>query len=250
MSAVTPAPSLRRLGPESWAVAVRCTTTPFTPLPESFRPSGDAAAALLRPSDGLSPLYELVPCLDTAFAPYRGALADAHRTRAADEAAVAERPLAAREMRGTVAHGIDAPQTGAEARGRHEEPVPASEAMRRVQQAGRDTLAGLRRTPGAPLKAEPAPRQGVYAVERLAEPTSAADMELGVAGTGERRPLPPGVDETSDRGRGPARHGAHGFRLPGMRERAALPPSESGADGRPGGGFRLAAALRVPAGAR
>ncbi|NGO79651.1 sensor histidine kinase [Streptomyces sp. YC504] len=209
--------------------------------------------------------------------------AAALQTQAAAQAVTAERLRIAREMHDTVAHsiGIIALQAGAAARVVHTQPDRASEAMRTVEEAGRETLAGLRRMLGALREPGLSPLQGLSDLDQLAESTSAAGVRTAVTWQGARRPLPPDIDlaayrlvqeavtnvvrhakteacevrveygkselalEITDRGRGPGGSGG-GFGLVGMRERVALLNGEFSAGARTGGGFRVAARLPLP----
>ncbi|MFD3696326.1 sensor histidine kinase [Streptomyces sp. NPDC058646] len=223
--------------------------------------------------------------------------------RAAVQAVTAERLRIAREMHDTVAHsiGIIALQAGAAARVVGTQPERAREAMLTVEQAGRETLAGLRRMLGALRQADqhdraggrtgpahgPAPLQpaaGLADVEQLAARTTAAGVRVEVRWRGRRRPLPAEVDlaafrivqesvtnavrhsgsdscrvdvdygeeeltvEVSDRGAGGGTGTDSGYGLAGMRERVALLHGDFTAGPRPGGGFRVAARIPVPAG--
>ncbi|MEV5510200.1 sensor histidine kinase [Streptomyces orinoci] len=127
---------------------------------------------------------------------------------------------------------------------------------------------------------------GLADVERLAEATTAAGVRVEVRWRGERRPLPPEIDlsafrivqesvtnvvrhagsgscrvsidcrpeevaiEVVDAGGRAQNGGGQGYGLTGMRERVALLHGEFTAAPRPGGGFRVAARLPVPAGVR
>ncbi|MBC9711244.1 ATP-binding protein [Streptomyces sp. TRM66268-LWL] len=245
------------------------------------------------------------------------------QAQAAAQAVTAERLRIAREMHDTVAHsiGIIALQAGAAARVVHTQPERAGEAMRVVEEAGRETLAGLRRMLGALREPEPghgtgpdpghgtgsesgpelAPLQGLSDLDRLAASTSAAGVQVALTWAGPRRPVPPEIDlaafrlvqeavtnvvrhakteacevrveygerelalEITDRGQGPGGPGKQagpgrsggpgkqggpgsGFGLLGMRERVTLLHGEFSAGARPGGGFRVAARLPLPAG--
>ncbi|MEU6157761.1 sensor histidine kinase [Streptomyces sp. NPDC047130] len=133
------------------------------------------------------------------------------RRRAAAEAVTAERLRIAREMHDTVAHslGIIALQAGAAARVLETRPELAREAMVAVEQAGRETLGGLRRLLGALRAADPSPpgaaapslpddAVGAFAglaeeLERLAARTTAAGVRVEVGRRGTLRGLPPEV---------------------------------------------------------
>ncbi|GGT67802.1 two-component sensor histidine kinase [Streptomyces atratus] len=217
----------------------------------------------------------------------------------AARAVTAERLRIARELHDMVAHsiGIIALQAGAAARVLDSQPQSARQAMLAVEGAGRETLSGLRRmlgslreadledgggdAAGAPL----APVAGLADVDRLAETTTAAGVQVEVRWLGERRPLPPEIDlsafriiqesvtnvvrharadacrvtvdyragdlaiEVADRGRGDGPASGTGYGLAGMRERVALLHGEFSAAPRPGGGFLVAARLPLPSSA-
>ncbi|MEU8773565.1 sensor histidine kinase [Streptomyces sp. NPDC048606] len=127
------------------------------------------------------------------------------------------------------------------------------------------------------------PAAGLADVERLAETATAAGVRVEVRREGVQRPLPADVDlaalrivqesvtnavrhsgadsclvqiaygadeltvEVSDRGSGGPDVGHAGFGLIGMRERAALLHGDFTAGPRPGGGFRVAVRLPIPA---
>ncbi|MFI1486192.1 sensor histidine kinase [Streptomyces sp. NPDC020747] len=154
----------------------------------------------------------------------------------------------------------------------------------------RRMLGALRRAePGqapeaAPLDPSPAP--GLADIDRLAERTTAAGIRVEVRWQGERHTLPPEIGmsayrivqeavtnvvrhagtrscqvtvdcrdeelaiEVLDSGNGPGHAAATGYGLLGMRERVGLLHGEFSAAPRPEGGFRVAARLPVPAGAR
>ncbi|MFJ4786201.1 sensor histidine kinase [Streptomyces sp. NPDC088794] len=124
---------------------------------------------------------------------------------------------------------------------------------------------------------------GLSDVDRLAVTTTAAGVRVEVTRLGEARQLPPDIDlsafrivqesvtnvvrhadthacrvtldyrddelalEITDEGRGRGSATDTGFGLAGMRERVALLHGEFTASPRPGGGFRVAARLPVPA---
>ncbi|MGW7067428.1 sensor histidine kinase [Streptomyces sp. NPDC054855] len=151
--------------------------------------------------------------------------------------------------------------------------------LRRMLGALREAEPG---TKDVPLGPEP----GLAAVDRLAETTTAAGVRVDVRWLGELRPLPPEIDvsayriiqealanvvrhastascsvsvdcraeelaiEVIDGGRGHGSTPGSGYGLLGMRERVGLLHGEFSAAPRPEGGFRVAALLPVPAGAR
>ena len=166
--------------------------------------------------------------------------------------------------------------------------LAAIEATSRETLSGlRRMVTGLRRAesgpgPGqAPL--DPAP--GLADIERLAAMTMDAGVRVDVDWHGSREPLPADIDlsafriiqeavtnvvrhagtgqclvsidqqdgqlsiEVTDSGRGGSVAGT-GYGITGMRERAALLGGDFSAGPRPGGGFRVAARLPVPALAR
>jgi signal transduction histidine kinase len=162
------------------------------------------------------------------------------------------------------------------------------EATSRETLAGlRRMVTGLRRTepePGAG-QAPLSPAPGLADLERLAAMTLEAGVRVDVDWRGSREPLPADIDlaafriiqeavtnvvrhagtdqcrvsigqhdgelsiEVTDSGRGGDPSGT-GYGITGMRERAALLGGDLSADPRPGGGFRVAARLPVPAPAR
>jgi signal transduction histidine kinase len=166
--------------------------------------------------------------------------------------------------------------------------LAAIEATSRETLSGlRRMVTGLRRAepepgPGqAPL--DPAP--GLAGLEQLAAMTLDAGVQVEVDWHGTREPLPAGIDlsafriiqeavtnvvrhagtgqcrvsigqhdgelsiEVTDSGRGGDPAGT-GYGITGMRERAALLGGDLSAGPRPGGGFRVAARLPLPAPAR
>ncbi|SDJ79662.1 sensor histidine kinase [Streptomyces indicus] len=122
--------------------------------------------------------------------------AAALQEHAARQAVTAERLRIAREMHDTVAHsiGIIALQAGAAARIVHTRPERAGEAMRTVEETGRETLAGLRRMLGTLREDDAAPPQGLAGLDRLADATTAAGVRVAVTRQGPPRPLPQDVD--------------------------------------------------------
>ena len=151
----------------------------------------------------------------------------------------------------------------------------------------RRMVTGLRRAdpePG-PGQAPPGLAPGLAAIERLAATTLEAGVKVDVDWHGSREPLPADIDlsafriiqeavtnvvrhagtgqcqvlieqrdgqlsiEVTDSGRGGGVAGT-GYGITGMRERAALLGGDFSAGPRPGGGFRVAARLPLPAPAR
>jgi signal transduction histidine kinase len=148
-------------------------------------------------------------------------------------------------------------------------------------------VTGLRRAepePG-PGQAPLGPAPGLADIERLAATALNAGVKVDVDWPGSREPLPADIDlsafriiqeavtnvvchagtgqclvlidqqdgqlsiEVTDSGRGGGVAGT-GYGITGMRERAALLGGDFSAGPRPGGGFRVAARLPVPAPAR
>ena len=166
--------------------------------------------------------------------------------------------------------------------------LAAIEATSRETLSGlRRMMTGLRRAePGSgPGSAPLGPAPGLAGIERLAAMTLEAGVRVDVDWRGSREPLPADIDlsafriiqeavtnvvrhagtgqcrvligqqdgqlsiEVTDSGRGGAVAGT-GYGIAGMRERAALLGGDFSAGPRPGGGFRVAARLPVPAPAR
>ncbi len=166
--------------------------------------------------------------------------------------------------------------------------LAAIEATSRDTLSGlRRMVTGLRRAdlePG-PGQVPPGPAPGLAAIERLAATTLDAGVRVDVDWHGSREPLPADIDlsafriiqeavtnvvrhagtgqcqvcidqqdgqlsiEVTDSGHGGSGAGT-GYGITGMRERAALLGGDFSAGPCPGGGFRVAARLPVPAPAR
>jgi signal transduction histidine kinase len=151
----------------------------------------------------------------------------------------------------------------------------------------RRMVTGLRRAEPAPEpgQAPLGPAAGLAGIERLAATALDAGVRVDVDWRGSREPLPADIDlsafriiqeaitnvvrhagtsqcqvcidqqdgqlslEVTDSGHGSSAAGT-GYGITGMRERAALLGGDFSAGPRPGGGFRVAARLPVPAPAR
>jgi signal transduction histidine kinase len=166
--------------------------------------------------------------------------------------------------------------------------LAAIEATSRETLSGlRRMVTGLRLAePGpGPGQAPLGPAPGLAGIERLAAMTLEAGVQVEVDWRGSREPLPADIDlsafriiqeavtnvvrhagtgqcrvlidqqdgylsiEVTDTGRGGSVAGT-GYGITGMRERAALLGGDFSAGPRPGGGFRVAVRLPVPAPAR
>ena len=166
--------------------------------------------------------------------------------------------------------------------------LAAIEATSRETLSGlRRMVTGLRRAePGpGPGQVPLGPSPGLADLEQLAAMTLEAGVKVDVDWRGSREPLPADIDlsafriiqeavtnvvrhagtgrcrvsidqqdgqlsiEVTDNGRGGAVAGT-GYGITGMRERAALLGGDFSAGPRPGGGFRVAARLPLPAPAR
>ncbi len=214
--------------------------------------------------------------------------AEARRAHIAAEAVQAERLRIARELHDMVAHsmGVIAIQAGVAGRVIDTQPAEARDALRAVEDAGRDTLAGLRRMLGAlRTSGEPdAAPVGLADLDGLVARSANAGVRVDVQWRGERRPLPPEADlsafriiqeavtnvvrhagtdrcavvidqlddelvlDVTDDGRGGPQ--GIGYGLAGMRERVTLLRGDFTAGPRPGGGFRVNARIPVPVGVR
>src|SRR5580700_1150265 len=169
-------------------------------------------------------------------------------------------------------------------------PGEARDALAAIEASSRETLSGLHRMVTGLRRAEaeqapPGPAPGLADIEQLAATTLDAGVRVDVEWRGSREPLPADIDlsafriiqeavtnvarhagadrcrvrieqrdgqlsiEVTDSGRGGTAAGT-GYGITGMRERAALLGGDLSAGPRPGGGFRVAARLPVPARAR
>ncbi|TDC63132.1 sensor histidine kinase [Actinomadura sp. GC306] len=185
--------------------------------------------------------------------------------------------------------GIIAIQAGVGGRVIDTQPGEARNALNAIEVTSRETLAGLRRMLTA-LRRDDAgaaplgPAPGLGDLDRLAEATKDAGVRVDLRVKGELRPLPPDVDlsayrivqeavtnvvrhagtdacrvtirygdgelsiEVDDDGRGGVL--GVGYGIVGMRERVGLLRGDLTAGPRPGGGFRVAARLPLPASVR
>ena len=217
--------------------------------------------------------------------------AELHDERQRSEQVLAEeRTRIARELHDVIAHNVSLMvlQAGAARQVLDADPQRVREPLLTIEATGRQAIGEMRRLLGI-LRADqddPAapPQPGLARLDELVAESHAADMTVGVAVTGRRRPLPAGVDlaayrivqealtnvrkhagpgaaaavtvhygesdialEVADDGTGAHGHrnGHAGHGLVGMRERAALYGGTFEAQARPEGGFRVAARLPV-----
>ncbi|MFG2089200.1 sensor histidine kinase [Spirillospora sp. NPDC048824] len=185
--------------------------------------------------------------------------------------------------------GIIAIQAGVGGRVIDTQPVEARNALNAIEVTSRETLSGLRRMLTALRRDDPdsaplGPAPGLDDLDRLAEAAKDAGVKVGMSRRGERRPLPPDVDLSAYRivqeavtnvvrhaGTDECRvtvdyrdeelsieidddgHGGvvgTGYGIAGMRERVGLLRGDFTAGPRPGGGFRVAARIPLPAAVR
>jgi signal transduction histidine kinase len=211
------------------------------------------------------------------------AQAELVRAQAAAQTVMAERLRIARELHDIVAHsiGIIAIQAGSGRSVFDARPDEARDALAAIEDASRETLRRADPGPG-PGQAPLGPAPGLAGIERLAAMTLEAGVQVDVDWHGSREPLPADIDasafriiqeavtnvvrhagtgqcqvsidqrdgqlsiEVTDSGRGGSMTGT-GYGITGMRERAALLGGDFSAGPRPGGGFRVAARLPLPA---
>jgi signal transduction histidine kinase len=217
----------------------------------------------------------------------RAILAEREREAAARIAVAEERARIARELHDIVAHAMSVMvlQVGAV---RHKLPQGLeedTEALGRVEQAGRTALAEMRRLLGAMRSdgdgVELRPQPGLDALDSLVEDVSNAGLPVQVHVVGEPFPLPRAIDlsayrivqegltnalkhahasqadvtvryradkielEIADDGSGPATSNGQGHGLVGIRERVHIYGGEMTARPAPAGGFVLSAGLPV-----
>ncbi|MEU0368984.1 sensor histidine kinase [Streptomyces sp. NPDC006283] len=136
---------------------------------------------------------------------HAAALRSQAAAQAAAQAVAAERLRIARELHDMIAHsiGVIAIQAGVGRRVIDTQPDEARNALATIEDTGRETLAGLRRTLGGLRRAEPGagpeasprePAPGLADLERLAASTRNAGVHVDVRWLGERHPLPPDID--------------------------------------------------------
>jgi signal transduction histidine kinase len=175
-----------------------------------------------------------------------------------------ERARIARELHDVVAHSVSTMvlQAGAERVALEDGQRSTREALRSIEEIGRQALAEMRRLVGVLRKEDEAvplaPHPSLALLEPLVGHVRDAGLPVELRVLGERRPLPPGLDisayrivqealtnvlkhagpaharvlvrygdreleiEVADDGRGPNSSGASGHGLVGMRERVAL----------------------------
>ncbi|MEU5941651.1 sensor histidine kinase [Micromonospora sp. NPDC047548] len=212
--------------------------------------------------------------------------------QATTQAVTAERLRISRELHDSVAHsiGIIALQAGAASRVIDTQPSAARSAMTAVETTSRQTLTELRRmlgllrdTDAAQHRASFGPAPGLADVERLAEATSAAGLQVQLRWLGDHRPLPTDIGISAYRiiqesitnvirhaatttcrvtidqrdnelaitidndGRCRVQRTGTGHGIAGMRERVQLLHGHFHAGPRPEGGFHVIARLPVPA---
>lgn len=122
------------------------------------------------------------------------------RVQVAEQAVVAERLRIARELHDMVAHaiGVVALQAGAARLVVRSRPDDAGNALGVIEDASRETLAGLRRMLGA-LHDDSAPPTGLDGIGRLVARAREAGVRIDVDVRGVRRRLPAEVDVSAFR---------------------------------------------------
>jgi signal transduction histidine kinase len=188
------------------------------------------------------------------------ARAELVRVQAAAQAAMEERLRIARELHDMVAHsiGVIAIQAGSGRSVFDARPGEAREALAAIEASSRETLSGLRRMVTGLRRAEPEPGSWLAPADidlsafRIIQ--EAVTNVVRHARTDQCRVSIGQQDgqlsiEVTDSGCGGSAAGT-GYGITGMRERAAPLGGDFSAGPRPGGGFRVAARLPVPAPAR
>jgi signal transduction histidine kinase len=132
------------------------------------------------------------------------------RIQAEARAVTAERLRIARELHDIVAHsiGVIAIQAGAGSRVINTQPTEARNALAAIEATSQESLAGLRRTLGAPRgtgqSPDPAPSPldpaaGLAHIGRLAAKARSAGVRVDVRWRGQPRPLPADIDQSAFR---------------------------------------------------
>jgi signal transduction histidine kinase len=135
----------------------------------------------------------------------RAAIAERQREAVARLAVAEERTRIARELHDIVAHavGVMVLQVGAVRHRLGAEHPEETEALKRVEQAGRDALAEMRRLLGAMRREGEdvalAPQPGLGRLDALAEQVGAAGLPVRVHIEGEPYPLPHALDVSAYR---------------------------------------------------
>jgi signal transduction histidine kinase len=206
---------------------------------------------------------------------------------AARQAVDEERRRITRELHDVLAHSVSVMTVQASAVRRRLQPEQEREreALRTVEETGRQALSEMRRLLGIMREhgegASRAPQPGVATLSTLVEQVSKAGLPVELSVEGEPVRLPPGVDlsayrivqealtnalrhagpahawvavryggddveiEVANDGRSESNGEASGHGLVGMRERVALCGGELRMGPRPGGGFSISARLPV-----
>jgi signal transduction histidine kinase len=216
----------------------------------------------------------------------RAARLEREREQTRQLATEQERARIARELHDVVAHHVSAIaiQAGSGRAVRARDPTAAAEALDPIEAAARQALTELSRLLGVVRRVDAAPREpepGLDQLDRLLDQARRAGHRVDLVVSGERRPLPSGVElsafrivqeamtnvlkhargapvevwlgfargelsiEVADRGGvavAPAAEGT-GHGLIGMRERVAMFGGRLDAGPAPDGGFRVSASL-------
>jgi signal transduction histidine kinase len=131
----------------------------------------------------------------------RAAQAEADRLAEAERAVARERNRIAREMHDVVAHGMSviAVQAAAGREIVHSNPDKAAEVFERIESAGREGLAELRRMLGVLRETDEhettlAPQPGIADIETAVEQSCESGVDASLRIEGDQRPLPAGVE--------------------------------------------------------
>jgi signal transduction histidine kinase len=169
-----------------------------------LRPFGPPAGQLAGSHVVTAALTTIIAWLIGYLIRQGNAHAEALRAQAQMQAATAERLRIARELHDMVAHSIAviAIQAGAARRVIDTQPAEARDALGAIENASRETLAGLRRVLGALRRAGPGgagqaaaePPPGLADLDRLAAATRDAGIKVQVQWQGQRCPVPADID--------------------------------------------------------